>query len=63
LKIYLDTIYRDNYGEKKKMKIRINPVNPVQKDFSSLLNTETASIIKHSGYDSSEAATSQFVLS
>ena len=31
--------------------------------FLFLLASETASIIKHSGYDSSEAATSHFVLS
>jgi len=46
---------------KKKIKICVNPVNPVQKAFStffSLLDTETAFIIEHRGYDSSEAATS-----
>jgi len=54
-------VNRDKHGEKKKIKISVNLVNPVQKDiFSvlSLLKSQSASIIEVRGYDSSEAATS-----
>jgi len=59
----VDRINRAKHGEKKKVKICVNLVNPVQKAFSffpssSLLYKQISSIIEHRGYDSSEAATS-----
>jgi hypothetical protein len=34
----VDRIYRDKHGEKKKIKICVNLVNPVQKGIFSLLD-------------------------
>ncbi len=39
------------------------PINDLHFSLSSLLEKAAVFIIEHSGYDSSEAATSQFVLS
>jgi len=53
-----DRINWDKHGEKKKIEIFVNPVNPVQKDISYLPKSQTASIIKNRGFDSFEVATS-----